>query len=171
MNILLYVNFQVSKSSIKTVKRKPQHDKRYHALMVAMVQLLSHVRLLGPHGLQPARLLCPQNFLSKNTGLVFHFLLQRIFLTQVSNPGLLHCRQPLALQADSLPVEPRGKPRYYAIHRPKQNLYQEYIRNWGFPSGLDYLIKSPYSVQFFGPFFDWVIYFSGVELEELLVYF
>ena len=24
---------------------------------------------------------------------------------------------------------------------------------------------------FFGPFFDWVIYFSGVELEELLVYF
>ena len=27
------------------------------------------------------------------------------------------------------------------------------------------------STQFFGPFFDWVIYFSGVELQELLVYF
>ena len=27
------------------------------------------------------------------------------------------------------------------------------------------------SVQFFGPFFDWVIYFSGIELQELLVYF
>ena len=27
------------------------------------------------------------------------------------------------------------------------------------------------SVQFFGPFFDWVIYFSGVEMHELLVYF
>ena len=26
-------------------------------------------------------------------------------------------------------------------------------------------------VQFFGPFFDWVIYFSGIELQELLVYF
>ena len=26
------------------------------------------------------------------------------------------------------------------------------------------------STQFFGPFFDWVIYFSGVELQELLVY-
>ena len=26
-------------------------------------------------------------------------------------------------------------------------------------------------LSFFGPFFDWVIYFSGVELEELLVYF
>ena len=23
----------------------------------------------------------------------------------------------------------------------------------------------------FGPFFDWVIYFSGIELHELLVYF
>ena len=23
----------------------------------------------------------------------------------------------------------------------------------------------------FGPFFDWVIYFSGIELQELLVYF
>ena len=27
------------------------------------------------------------------------------------------------------------------------------------------------SVQFFGPFFDWVVYFSGIELHELLVYF
>ena len=24
---------------------------------------------------------------------------------------------------------------------------------------------------FLGPFFDWVIYFSGIELHELLVYF
>ena len=27
------------------------------------------------------------------------------------------------------------------------------------------------SVYIFGPFFDWVIYFSGIELQELLVYF
>ena len=27
------------------------------------------------------------------------------------------------------------------------------------------------SIQFFGPFFDWVVYFSGLELQELLVYF
>ena len=27
------------------------------------------------------------------------------------------------------------------------------------------------SVEFFGPFFDWVIFFSGIELHELLVYF
>ena len=27
------------------------------------------------------------------------------------------------------------------------------------------------SVWLFGPFFDWVVYFSGIELQELLVYF
>ena len=27
------------------------------------------------------------------------------------------------------------------------------------------------SVYFFGPFFDWVVYFSGIVLQELLVYF
>ena len=34
-------------------------------------------------------------FSSKNTGLDWHSLLQRIFLTQGSNPGLLHSRQIL----------------------------------------------------------------------------
>ena len=41
------------------------------------------------------RLLHPWDFLGKNSGLVCHFLLQGIFLTQRSNPGLLHCRQML----------------------------------------------------------------------------
>ena len=40
-----------------------------------------------------------------------HFLLQEIFPTQGLNPGLLHCRQSPALQVDSLPTEPPGKPR------------------------------------------------------------
>ena len=39
-------------------------------------------------------------FPGKNTGVGYHFLFQRIFLTQGSNP---------ALQADSLPSEPQGK--------------------------------------------------------------
>ena len=34
-------------------------------------------------------------FSSKNTGVGCHFLLQGIFPTQGSNPGLLHCRQTL----------------------------------------------------------------------------
>ena len=50
---------------------------------------------LHPHGLQPARLLCPWNSPSKNTGVNSCSILQGIFPTQVSNPGLLHCRQIL----------------------------------------------------------------------------
>ena len=39
-----------------------------------------------------ARFLCPWNFPGKNTGVGCHFFLQGIFLTQESNPCLLHCR-------------------------------------------------------------------------------
>ena len=42
-----------------------------------------------------ARLLCPWNFLAKNTRVSSHFLLQEIFPTQGLNLGLLHCRQIL----------------------------------------------------------------------------
>ena len=45
--------------------------------------------------LQPSRLLCPWNSPGKNTGVGSHSLLQGIFLTQGSNPGLLHRRQIL----------------------------------------------------------------------------
>ena len=62
---------------------------------VVVVQSLSHVQLLLPPGLQPARLLCPWDSPGKNTGVRCHFLLQGIFPTQESNPGLLHCRQVL----------------------------------------------------------------------------
>ena len=41
----------------------------------------------------PASLICPQVFPGKNTGVGCHVLLQGLFLTQESNPGLLHCRQ------------------------------------------------------------------------------
>ena len=44
---------------------------------------------LWPHGLKPARRLCPWDFPSKNTGVGCHSLLQGIFLTQGSNPYLL----------------------------------------------------------------------------------
>ena len=40
-----------------------------------------------------ARLLCPWDSPGKNTGVGCHFLLQRIFPTRESIPGLLHCRQ------------------------------------------------------------------------------
>ena len=51
---------------------------------------------LRPHGLQPVRLLfCPWDSPGKNTEVGCHALLQRIFPTQGSNPGLLHCRRIL----------------------------------------------------------------------------
>ena len=45
--------------------------------------------------LRPQGLLCLWNSPGKNTPVSSHSLLQGIFLTQGSNPGLLHCRQTL----------------------------------------------------------------------------
>ena len=59
---------------------------------------------LRPHGLRPARLLCPRDFPGKNTGVGCCFLLQGIFLTQGSNPHLLHW------QVGSLAVSHLGSP-------------------------------------------------------------
>ena len=56
-----------------------------------------YVRLLQPHRLYPAWLLCPWDSPGKNTGVGCHFLLYGIFLTQESNPGHLHCRQTILL--------------------------------------------------------------------------
>ena len=50
---------------------------------------------LRPHGLHPARLLCPWDFPGKNTGVGCHSLPHGVFPTQGSNPGLPHCRQVL----------------------------------------------------------------------------
>ena len=50
---------------------------------------------LWPHGLEPSSLLCPWNSPGQNTGVSCHSLLQEIFLTQRSNPGLHHCRRIL----------------------------------------------------------------------------
>ena len=46
---------------------------------------------LWPYGL-PSRLLCPQNSPGKSTRVGSHSILQGIFLTQGSNPGLPHWR-------------------------------------------------------------------------------
>ena len=65
------------------------------------------------------RLLCPWDFPGKNTGVGCHALLQRIFPTQGSNPGLQYFRQ-------SLRSEPLGKQtRYACIH----SLLQHLIKN------------------------------------------
>ena len=59
--------------------------------------------LCDPHGLYPARLLCPWNSPGKNTGVSCHSLLQGIFKIEPGSPEL---------QVGSLPSEPPGKPHY-----------------------------------------------------------
>ena len=71
-------------------------DTEFHYNMLTeIVQSLSHVQLLQPCGMQPAKVLSPWDFPGKNTGVGCHFLLQGIFPTKDSNPALLHCRQIL----------------------------------------------------------------------------
>ena len=77
-----------------------------------MLSRFSHVDSLRPHGLQLTRLLCPWDSPGKNTGVGSHTLFQGIFLTQGSNPCLLHL---LNWQVGSLPLAPSGKPRGYHI--------------------------------------------------------
>ena len=50
---------------------------------------------LRPYGLYFFGLLCPWNSPGKNTGVGSYSLLQEIFPTQRSYPGLLNCRQIL----------------------------------------------------------------------------
>ena len=52
---------------------------------------LSCVQLFAtPWAIAATRLLCPWDFPGKNTGVGYHSLLWRIFLTQGLNPHLLH---------------------------------------------------------------------------------
>ena len=69
---------------------KLQQKREQVLLPQGVIQPLSCTRLLcQPLGLQPARLFCLWDFPGKNTGVVCHFLLQGIFLTEGLNPCLL----------------------------------------------------------------------------------
>ena len=67
---------------------------------------------LQPHVLQPTRLLCPWDSPGKNPKVGSLSLLQRLFPTQESNPGLLHCREIL------YHLSHQGSPR----HEEKSNI-------------------------------------------------
>ena len=66
-----------------------------HETPVSCLTWLSHVQLFATPWTVPTRLLRPWDFPGKSTGVGCHFLLQQIFLTQGSNPSLLHCSQIL----------------------------------------------------------------------------
>ena len=71
-------------------------DAQHGSLLekVSKVKSFSHVRLFATPWIV-TRLLCPWDFPGKNIGVGCHFLLQGIFPSQGSNPGLPHCWQTL----------------------------------------------------------------------------
>ena len=75
---------------------------------------------LRPHGLGPARLLCPWNSPGKNTGVGSHFLLLqgRSPSGDLADPGI-GPGSPL-LPADSLLSEPPGRPKLASLPRFKR---------------------------------------------------
>ena len=91
--------------------------------------------LLPPHGLSPARLLCPWDFPGKNTRVGCHFLLQIISWTRdwmhvsCTARGLLHCRQILYWPRD------QGSPdiclNIYLIYLDTLKTKQSYLPLWG----------------------------------------
>ena len=72
------------------------------------------------------RLLRPWDFPGKSTGVGCHFLLQGIFLTQGSNPGLLHCRQMI------YPLSHQGSP---------EKIQQEELHKHILEQSLEYTVK------------------------------
>ena len=70
-------------------------DTDFWLLSLWKCKSLSHVWLFATRGTVAHQAPLSRNYLGKNTGVDSHFLLQGIFLTQGSNPGLLHCRQIL----------------------------------------------------------------------------
>ena len=103
-------------SSSSSIKRKMEKRELYQApysrkkspwaigLCACLLRPSFVSDSLQPHGLWPARLLCPWNFPGKKTGVGGHFLLQGSFLTQGWNLHLLHW------QVDSTPLSHLGSP-------------------------------------------------------------
>ena len=73
---------------------------------------------------RPTRLLCPWDFLGKNTRVGCHFLLQGIFPTQRSNPRLF-CL--LRWGAGSLPQSHQGSP---TVTLTEKSLSIKWLMNW-----------------------------------------
>ena len=93
----------------------------YFAAFVIMCAVLSCSVMsdsLQPHGMQPARLLCPWGFSRQEYWSGCPALLQGIFPTQGSNPGLPHCMKILyCLSHQGNPVIPHWE--VYPFSRPR----------------------------------------------------
>ena len=88
-------NLNVKLKTIKSIRKQRRNlcDPGFHKNDLFLYLVAKSLQtLLWLHGLQSTRLLCPWYLPGKNTRVGCHFLLQGIFLTQGSNPYLLHCR-------------------------------------------------------------------------------
>ena len=77
--------------------------------------------------LQPHGLYSPWNSPGHSTGMCNHYLLQGIFPTQGSNPGLPHCRQNL-YQLNQQGISNASKVTFKIV----QAMFQQYV-NWTLP--------------------------------------
>ena len=103
---------------------------------------------LRPHGLQPARLLCLWDFPGNNTRVGCHFLLQGIFPTQGSNPGLLHYKQMSEPPGKSLNCQGNLKFKFMK----NQSLQRASKENWQRPEKVRFLTRAS------APKYPYVIY-------------
>ena len=83
----------------------------------------SCLTLLWPHGLQPAKLLCPWDFPGKNTGVGCHFLLQGISLTQGLDLRLL-----TVISSVPLPILVTGEVLGYSLNK---GMTMRHWTGWG----------------------------------------
>ena len=82
------------KKEIKYLETNKNENVNYtKSIWIGLLSCSVMSNSLWLYGLQPTRLLSPWDFPGKNTGVGCHVLLQRIFPTERSNPGLLHCRR------------------------------------------------------------------------------
>ena len=88
------------------VLENPRDGGAWWAAVYGVAQSRTRLKRLSSSSsrLQPARLLCPWDFPSKNIRRGCYFLLQGIIPTQGSNPRLLHW------QVGSLPLSHLGSP-------------------------------------------------------------
>ena len=124
------------------------HTRKIMACLRAY-SVVSHS--LQPHGQQPARLLCPQDFPGENTAVGCQFLLQGAFPTQGSN---LHAPQLCADRSlyrratreapgwQQLFPDSLGGDGECALHG---NLYPGGIQGPPLPLGIAYFLKPPIS--------------------------
>ena len=92
------------------------------ACVLPVQRSLSRVQLFAtPWTVRILRILCPWDSPGKNSGVESHSLLQKIFLTQGSNPGLLHCRQILYSLSHQEHIVKDREAWHAAIHGVKKS--------------------------------------------------